>query len=118
MRSVFNPNPTPPSLGGWCVSFPFLFKSANVGTRSGATKVVPRGIFPNAKITRGQDWTSEDDEDGGYGKVGTVMEITGWRDPKLKDAAKVRWEEGNCTKNYRLGYQGKVAVVFAIRIKT
>lgn len=44
------------------------------------SRCVPaRGMFPGARVVRGHDWRWND-QDGGEGKEGTVLEIEGWHD--------------------------------------
>jgi len=58
------------------------------------------------RVVRGSDWQSED-EDGGEGFVGTVVEIGGQGSSKIPDdTVDVVWDTG-VRGNYRSGYQGK-----------
>lgn len=63
-----------------------------------------RGIFPGARVVRGVDWQWED-QDGGNGRRGKVLEIQDWAATSPRSAAYVCWDTG--AKNlYRVGYEG------------
>ncbi|XP_053675177.1 E3 ubiquitin-protein ligase MIB2 [Anopheles nili] len=91
---------------------PFIrFQTANsVGIRlpprKGSTKVQLKGIFVGAKVTRGADW-EWNNQDGGPGKTGRVMEIRGWDNESCRSVASVAWASGS-TNVYRLGHKGNV----------
>ena len=48
-----------------------------VQCRYTSRRVPARGVFPGATVVRGRDWRWSD-QDGGPGKEGTVLEISGW----------------------------------------
>uniref|UniRef100_A0A182NP47 RING-type E3 ubiquitin transferase n=1 Tax=Anopheles dirus TaxID=7168 RepID=A0A182NP47_9DIPT len=91
---------------------PFIrFQTANsVGIRlpprKGATKIQLKGIFVGARVTRGPDW-EWNNQDGGPGKTGRVMEIRGWDNESCRSVASVAWASGS-TNVYRLGHKGNV----------
>ena len=62
------------------------------------------------RVVRGPDWACED-QDGGEGTVGTVVEILEDEEPdgsgsSLRKSVMVYWDSGGCT-NYRVGLNGK-----------
>jgi E3 ubiquitin-protein ligase mind-bomb len=77
-----------------------------IGKRAGSTKVQSRGIFNGAKVVRGPDW-DWDNQDGGEGKPGKVLDIRGWENESGRSVANVTWV-GGVTNVYRLGHKGKV----------
>uniref|UniRef100_A0A1S4GZF1 RING-type E3 ubiquitin transferase n=1 Tax=Anopheles gambiae TaxID=7165 RepID=A0A1S4GZF1_ANOGA len=91
---------------------PFIrFQTANsVGIRlpprKGAAKIQLKGIFVGARVTRGPDW-EWNNQDGGPGKTGRVMEIRGWDNESCRSVASVAWASGS-TNVYRLGHKGNV----------
>ncbi|XP_035780860.1 E3 ubiquitin-protein ligase MIB2-like [Anopheles albimanus] len=91
---------------------PFIrFQTANsvgirVPPRKGAVKVQLKGIFVGARVTRGPDW-EWNNQDGGPGKTGRVMEIRGWDNESCRSVASVAWTSGS-TNVYRLGHKGNV----------
>ncbi|XP_052866269.1 E3 ubiquitin-protein ligase MIB2 isoform X2 [Anopheles cruzii] len=91
---------------------PFIrFQTANsvgirVPPRKGATRVQLKGIFVGARVTRGPDW-EWNNQDGGPGKTGRVMEIRGWDNESCRSVASVGWASGS-TNVYRLGHKGNV----------
>ena len=79
-------------------------------------------------MVRGRDWRWSD-QDGGPGKEGTVLEISGWHSESSVSAlhlntapymyhlspflsqrsvAVVEWRESSRRRKYRLGHKGKV----------
>ena len=58
--------------------------------RRGARKVPLRGIYAGARVTRGFDWKSGD-QDGGAGVVGLVNQIQGRDGDSSRTVASVRW---------------------------
>ncbi|XP_022251627.1 E3 ubiquitin-protein ligase MIB2-like [Limulus polyphemus] len=74
--------------------------------RQGAVKLLVRGIFPGAKVTRGPDW-DWGNQDGGEGKIGKVTDIRGWDSESGRSVANVTWKSGSMNV-YRLGHKGKV----------
>lgn len=85
---------TPTSLG------------VRVPPRKGSQRIQLRGIFVGAKVVRGPDW-EWNDQDGGEGKTGRVMEIRGWDNETCRSVANVSWVTGS-TNVYRLGHKGNV----------
>ncbi|XP_058059221.1 E3 ubiquitin-protein ligase MIB2 isoform X2 [Anopheles bellator] len=91
---------------------PFIrFQTSNsvgirVPPRKGATRVQLKGIFVGARVTRGPDW-EWNNQDGGPGKTGRVMEIRGWDNESCRSVASVGWASGS-TNVYRLGHKGNV----------
>jgi len=58
------------------------------------------------RVVRGDDW-QWDDQDGGEGGVGTVIEVGGRGGSKNPDkTVVVLWDTGVCAK-YRAGFDGK-----------
>jgi ankyrin repeat protein len=64
-------------------------------------------VFPGATVVRGRDWRWSD-QDGGPGKEGTVLEISGWHSESSRSVAVVEWRESSRKRKYRLGHKGKV----------
>ncbi|XP_034472739.1 E3 ubiquitin-protein ligase MIB2 isoform X2 [Drosophila innubila] len=85
---------TPTSLG------------VRVPPRKGSQRIQLRGIFVGSKVVRGPDW-EWNDQDGGEGKTGRVMEIRGWDNESCRSVANVSWVTGS-TNVYRLGHKGNV----------
>lgn len=85
---------TPTSLG------------VRVPARKGSQRIQLRGIFVGSKVVRGPDW-EWNDQDGGEGKTGRVMEIRGWDNESCRSVANVSWVTGS-TNVYRLGHKGNV----------
>lgn len=72
--------------------------------RRKSKKIAVRGIFQGARVVRGVDWQWED-QDGGNGRRGKVIEIQDWAASSPRSAAYVCWDNG--AKNlYRVGYEG------------
>jgi E3 ubiquitin-protein ligase mind-bomb len=72
--------------------------------RRKSKKIAVRGIFQGARVVRGVDWQWED-QDGGNGRRGKVIEIQDWAASSPRSAAYVGWDNG--AKNlYRVGYEG------------
>ncbi|XP_070491410.1 E3 ubiquitin-protein ligase mind-bomb-like isoform X1 [Chironomus tepperi] len=72
--------------------------------RRKSKKIAVRGIFQGARVVRGVDWQWED-QDGGNGRRGKVIEIQDWAATSPRSAAYVCWDNG--AKNlYRVGYEG------------
>lgn len=78
--------------------------------REGCTKVMLRGIFIGAKVSRGTDWEWSN-QDGGRGKTGRVMDIRGWDNESSRSVATVTWTTGS-TNVYRVGYKGCVDLCY------
>ncbi|EDW28509.1 GL18910 [Drosophila persimilis] len=77
-----------------------------VPTRKGSKRIQLRGIFVGSKVVRGPDW-EWNDQDGGEGRTGRVMEIRGWDNESCRSVANVSWVTGS-TNVYRLGHKGNV----------
>lgn len=58
------------------------------------------------QVVRGPDW-DWNDQDGGEGKTGRVIDIRGWDNESGRSVANVTWTSGS-TNVYRLGHKGKV----------
>lgn len=54
-----------------------LLSRTKVRCRYQSRRVPARGVFQGARVVRGHDWRWND-QDGGAGKEGTVLEISGW----------------------------------------
>jgi E3 ubiquitin-protein ligase mind-bomb len=75
-----------------------------VQSRRRSKKLTARGAFSGARIVRGVDW-NWDEQDGGSGNKGKVLQIQDWTSTAPRSAAYVAWDNG--VKNlYRLGYEG------------
>ncbi|EDW63696.1 E3 ubiquitin-protein ligase MIB2 [Drosophila virilis] len=85
---------TPTSLG------------VRVPARKGSERIQLRGIFVGSRVVRGPDW-EWNNQDGGEGKTGRVMEIRGWDNESCRSVANVSWVTGS-TNVYRLGHKGNV----------
>ena len=83
-----------------------------VGKRSDSRRVLLRGIYPGAKVSRGHDWNWKD-QDGGPGKLGKVLDIQGWDDESGRSVANIAWSSSGITNVYRIGHKGKVDVRIA-----
>lgn len=73
-------------------------------------KIEMKGIFVGAQVARGPDW-EWGQQDGGKGKIGTVMEIRGWDNISSRSVANVTWTSGS-TNVYRLGHKGNVDLCY------
>lgn len=69
------------------------------------TRVEARGIFKKARVVRGHDW-DWDNQDGGRGKAGEVIDIRGWDTLSRRSVASVKWLRN--INVYRVGHKGKV----------
>ncbi|XP_060065231.1 E3 ubiquitin-protein ligase MIB1-like isoform X1 [Ylistrum balloti] len=75
-----------------------------VEPRRKSKKITARGIYPGARVVRGVDW-QWDDQDGGNGRRGKVIEIQDWGAASPRSAAYVLWD--NASKNlYRVAFEG------------
>lgn len=81
-------------------------------TRQSSYKIDLRGIFVGAKVCRGPDW-EWNQQDGGDGKTGRVMEIRGWDNESCRSVANVSWVSGS-TNVYRLGHKGNVDLKYLV----
>ncbi len=50
-----------------------------------------QGIFEGAKVQRGADWIWEE-QDGGPGRTGKVLEIQTWGKNSFRSVANVDWQ--------------------------
>lgn len=76
-----------------------------VECRRKAKKTSSRGIFPGARVVRGVDWQWED-QDGGMGHKGKVVELSNWSTASIRSGVYVVWDGGR--KNlYRIGFEGR-----------
>lgn len=75
--------------------------------RKGSVKIQLKGIFIGAKVVRGPDW-DWNDQDGGVGHTGRVVDIRGWDNETSRSVAKITWASTGSTNVYRLGHKGKV----------
>ncbi|XP_063229552.1 E3 ubiquitin-protein ligase MIB2 [Bacillus rossius redtenbacheri] len=82
-----------------------------MGPRKGCVKIQLKGIFVGAKVVRGADW-DWNNQDGGEGKTGRVIDIRGWDNESGRSVANVTWTSGS-TNVYRLGHKGKVDLKYA-----
>ncbi|KAI8738721.1 E3 ubiquitin-protein ligase MIB1 [Biomphalaria glabrata] len=80
-------------------------KSVKVAARKGSPKCEAQGIFQSATVSRGLHWRWEN-QDGGEGTYGFVMEIKDW-EPSFRSQAGVLWANGKGF-TYRLGHNGNV----------
>lgn len=87
--------------------FRFPFSRVMVPKRAGSLKITSKGIFKNAIVVRGPDWDWQD-QDGGEGKSGKVLEIRGWDRESGNSVACVQWNGSGCSNVYRVGHKGKV----------
>ncbi|CAK9186658.1 unnamed protein product, partial [Ilex paraguariensis] len=77
--------------------------------REHSRKITIAGIFPGAKVIRGQNW-DWGDQDGGLGHVGNVTDIRGWDKETDRSVANVSWIKTGVTNVYRVGHKGKVDI--------
>ena len=80
-----------------------------VPPRKGSRKAHLRGVFKGAKVQRSADWMWQD-QDGGLGKTGKVLEIQDWDKNSIRSVANVAWTATGITNIYRIGHKGKVDV--------
>ncbi|XP_022903103.2 E3 ubiquitin-protein ligase MIB2 [Onthophagus taurus] len=78
--------------------------------RKNGRKCELKGIFVNAKVIRGFSW-EWNNQDGGEGNVGEVMDIRGWDNESCRSVVNVKWVSGT-TNVYRLGHKGLCDVKF------
>nr|XP_022342890.1 E3 ubiquitin-protein ligase MIB2-like isoform X2 [Crassostrea virginica] len=82
--------------------------SVDVPKRSNSVKMKALGIFPGAKVIRGQNWDFGT-QDGGPGKKGKVEDVRAFgSDVGGRNAVRVRWETSGEANVYRVGCRGKV----------
>lgn len=91
----------------------------NVPTRSksASSKRTAKGIFPNAEVMRGPHWKWKND-DGGEGGVGLVKTLETWGKDSYRGAVKILWKADNLVKNYRVGGEGCVDVIYTRMTET
>ncbi|XP_063408624.1 E3 ubiquitin-protein ligase MIB2-like isoform X1 [Mytilus trossulus] len=92
----------------------------NVPTRSksgSSSKRTAKGIFPNAEVMRGPHWKWKND-DGGEGGVGLVKALETWGKDSYRGAVKISWKADNLVKNYRVGGEGCVDVIYTRMTET
>lgn len=77
-----------------------------VPKRNVSVRVQAKGIFVGARVVRGFDW-DWDNQDGGDGEIGKVVDIRGWDSESHRSVAKISWVCGNINV-YRVGHKGKV----------
>ncbi|CAG0898529.1 unnamed protein product [Darwinula stevensoni] len=84
-------------------------QGVEVPSRAESVRIPLKGIFPSAKVIRGPNW-DWGNQDGGQGKIGSVLDIRGWDSESGRSVANVMWSCGN-TNVYRLGHKGKVDIL-------
>ena len=92
---------------------PFVFCSVSVGKRLNSTKIQAKGLYKDAKVVRGRDW-SYGDRDGGNGKQGCVVEVASLNNTP-RAAVKVKWNSG-MVDLYRVGHEGKVLYTVHVQL--
>ncbi|XP_046342697.2 E3 ubiquitin-protein ligase MIB2-like isoform X1 [Haliotis rufescens] len=86
-------------------------KGTEVKKRSGCLKIRSLGLFPGARVVRGEDWKWEQ-QDGGSGSKGKLTEIpTEHNVTTIRNIARVKWDNGR-SNIYRVGHEGKVDVKY------
>ncbi|XP_067659038.1 E3 ubiquitin-protein ligase MIB2-like [Haliotis asinina] len=82
-------------------------KGTQVKKRSGCLKVRSLGLFPGARVVRGEDW-KWGQQDGGPGSKGKITEIPEEHNvTTIRNIARVKWDNGR-SNIYRVGHEGKV----------
>ena len=56
-------------------------------------RVWARGVFVGARVVRGRDWRWND-QDGGAGRDGTVVDVCGWQSQSSVSGTCVAWWSG------------------------
>ncbi|XP_041480107.1 E3 ubiquitin-protein ligase MIB2-like isoform X2 [Lytechinus variegatus] len=79
-----------------------------VKARDASNHVTSYGIFVGAKVSRGPDWSSGN-EDAGPKSVGTVTDVCDWSMCFKNCGASVQWND-DATFKYRVGHNGKVEI--------
>ncbi|KAL1116546.1 hypothetical protein AAG570_005018 [Ranatra chinensis] len=74
--------------------------------RKGSTKLNYYGTFIGAKVVRGSHW-EWNDQDGGEGKTGRVLDVRGWDNETGRSVVNVTWTSG-FSNIYRMGHKGRV----------
>ncbi|XP_067682299.1 E3 ubiquitin-protein ligase MIB2-like [Haliotis asinina] len=86
-------------------------EGVSVPPRRKSVRLQAMGLFPNARVTRGSQWSSKD-EDGGRDCEGEVKAVEDHPSgTSFRSMVKVVWDCGN-TGSYRAGDEGKVEVKF------
>ncbi|XP_061113843.1 E3 ubiquitin-protein ligase MIB2 isoform X3 [Conger conger] len=75
--------------------------------RQNLSRIILKGIFQGVKVVRGPDWDWGNQDAGGEGKIGKVVDIRGWDTESGRSVASVTWANGT-TNVYRMGHKGKV----------
>ena len=93
--------------------------AVNVPPRSASKncRKTAKGIFPNAEVMRGPHWKWKND-DGGEGCVGCVKELVTWGKDSYRGAVQILWKADSKKKNYRVGGEGCVDVIYTRMIET
>ena len=69
--------------------------------RSSSRKIQLRGVFKGATVVRSStDWKWEE-QDGGKGSPGTVIDVKDWEGETARSIAQVRWAANGTTNFYR-----------------
>ena len=69
--------------------------------RASSRKIPLRGVFKGATVVRSSvDWKWED-QDGGKGSPGSVLNIQDWEGETARSIAEVRWAATGITNCYR-----------------
>ncbi|KAK3101023.1 hypothetical protein FSP39_000330, partial [Pinctada imbricata] len=85
--------------------------------KSKDSKRKARGMFPGAEVMRGPHWKWKND-DGGEGEVGKIVEMKTWNKTGYRGGVKVRWKSDNTEKEYRIGGEGCVDVIYTRMAET
>ncbi|XP_019848978.1 PREDICTED: E3 ubiquitin-protein ligase MIB2-like [Amphimedon queenslandica] len=81
----------------------------NLPLRCDSSRLVAKGLFKDAEVTRGYDWLWGD-QDGGIGNIGHLVTIKGWEKDTFRSVAEVEWKKGGKKNVYRVGHKGKVDI--------
>ena len=76
-----------------------------VPPRRGSRRITIKGVFAGAKVQRSFDWMWQD-QDGGPGKHGKVLEIQDWDKNSVRSVASVAWLNTDIANVYRIGHKG------------
>ncbi|RNA37255.1 E3 ubiquitin- ligase MIB2 isoform X2 [Brachionus plicatilis] len=82
-----------------------------VTKRSGSVKITAKGIFSGATVIRGPDWEWQN-QDGGPGKTGKVIDMRGWDRESFFSVASIEWSTTGISNVYRIGHKGKIDVKY------
>lgn len=86
------------------LAFHILTESAARGAEQPQIVGVARvsGISIGSRVRRGPDWKAAyGDQDGGRGRLGTVVELKSWRGSNETLGIRVRWDAGGAVNTYR-----------------